>query len=222
MWPASNVGGVPGPAKPRASRGAPTNVGDVTGPSKPSACRAPRTTVLLPAPSSPETRTTSPGCRRAASSAPARSGSPGAAVSSVRLTEAQPQRQAGAEQERAPEARQPGVGARVGKRGRRRAGGRLRARGRGGRGGGRLRGGGRRGGRRLRGGGRRGGRRRRARARGGRGRRLVGAERLRVLVAAGALGVRCRGRGEREDDGGRGGSVPETHRRASVEIVPIG
>src|SRR5918994_6104459 len=50
-----------------------TNVGLVTGPVTPSSRSAPRTNVVLPAPSSPETSTTSPGDRVAASSAPARS-----------------------------------------------------------------------------------------------------------------------------------------------------
>src|SRR3954469_11778236 len=44
-------------------------VGLVTGTPTPSARAAPRTKVVLPAPSSPETRTTSPGRRRAASCA---------------------------------------------------------------------------------------------------------------------------------------------------------
>src|SRR3954467_985657 len=46
-------------------------VGLVTAPSTPSARHAPRTNVVLPAPSSPLTSTMSPGSRRAASDAPA-------------------------------------------------------------------------------------------------------------------------------------------------------
>src|SRR3954467_6047330 len=49
------------------------NVGLVTGPSKPSARAAPRTNVVLPAPISPSSRTTSPGRSVAASAAPAAS-----------------------------------------------------------------------------------------------------------------------------------------------------
>ena len=50
-----------------------TNVGLVTGPSTPSARSAPRTNVVFPAPSSPETSTTSPGAAGRASRAPSRS-----------------------------------------------------------------------------------------------------------------------------------------------------
>src|SRR3954469_15818339 len=49
------------------------NVGLVTFAVTPSARQAPRTNVVLPAPSSPETSTTSPACRSAASRAPAAS-----------------------------------------------------------------------------------------------------------------------------------------------------
>src|ERR1019366_2835277 len=49
------------------------NVGLVTGPATPSARHAPRTSVVLPAPSSPATSTTSPGDSVVASSAPAAS-----------------------------------------------------------------------------------------------------------------------------------------------------
>src|SRR5690349_18255057 len=84
-----------------------TNVGLVTGPSTPRACSAPRTNVVLPAPSSPETSTTSPGRRVAASSAPARS------VASA-LVDRTAQGEARAQQRRAGERDQPGVGARIG------------------------------------------------------------------------------------------------------------
>ena len=52
------------------------NVGLVTGAVTPSARLAPRTNVVLPEPSSPETVTTSPGTRRTARSAAIRSVSP--------------------------------------------------------------------------------------------------------------------------------------------------
>ena len=52
-------------------------VGLVTGPWTPSARQAPRTNVVLPEPSSPETVTTSPGRSSAASSAAMRSVSSG-------------------------------------------------------------------------------------------------------------------------------------------------
>ena len=58
-------------------------VGLVTGPSTPKARAAPRTKVVLPAPSSPLTSTTSPGRRRAASCAPAASVSLALAVSTI-------------------------------------------------------------------------------------------------------------------------------------------
>src|SRR5690349_17261227 len=67
-------------------------VGLVTGPVTPRARHAPRTNVVLPEPSSPETVTTSPGASSAASSAAMRSVSPGEADSrsmSRRLKEAQ-------------------------------------------------------------------------------------------------------------------------------------
>src|SRR6478609_2769446 len=48
-------------------------VGEVTGPSMPSARQAPRIRVVLPAPTSPLTTTTSPGSSRSASSAPSAS-----------------------------------------------------------------------------------------------------------------------------------------------------
>src|SRR4051794_35883776 len=144
------------------------NVGDVTGPSTPRLCNAPLTKVLFPAPSSPDTRTTSPGRNSAASRAPARSVSSGDSV-----TEAQPERHAGAQQQRAAQPGNPRVDARIGQR---RAGLRaLRLR---------LGGGAGRGGR-----GRGGGRRRRGPRRGG-GRGLLGAEGVGVLVVAGALGRR--------------------------------
>src|SRR3954469_364417 len=93
-----------------------TNVGEVTGPSTPSARSAPRTNVVFPAPSSPEISTTSPGARVAASRAPARSVSSGAAVSSVGAGNSNAEREAGAEQERAAERHRPRVDARVGQR----------------------------------------------------------------------------------------------------------
>src|SRR5215208_6261121 len=78
------------------------NVGLVTGTRTPSARHAPRTNVVLPAPSSPETSTTSPGCSAAASSAARASVSAAAAVSVSTLAAGMrpaPQREAG-EQER--------------------------------------------------------------------------------------------------------------------------
>src|SRR3954453_10403098 len=57
------------------------NVGLVTGTRTPSARHAPRTNVVLPAPSSPDTRTTSPGRRPAARSAASASVSAAAAGS---------------------------------------------------------------------------------------------------------------------------------------------
>jgi hypothetical protein len=56
-------------------------VGLITAPVTPSRRHAPRTNVVLPAPSSPLTRTTSPLRRRAARSAPAASVSSALAVS---------------------------------------------------------------------------------------------------------------------------------------------
>src|SRR5215211_4902736 len=57
------------------------NVGLVTGTPTPRARAAPRTKVVLPAPSSPDTRTTSPGTRRSARRAASASVSAGEAVS---------------------------------------------------------------------------------------------------------------------------------------------
>src|SRR5689334_25408668 len=72
------------------------NVGLTTGSATPSARAAPRTKVVLPAPSSPETRTTSPGERRSASFAPAASVSAGPEVrSDKRPAHADPQADAG-------------------------------------------------------------------------------------------------------------------------------
>src|SRR3954454_19301259 len=177
------------------------------GPSTPRLCSAPRTNVVLPAPSSPDTSTTSPGLSSAASRAPARSVSSGPEVSSVRLTEAQAQGGAGAEQQDAGQPGHPGVAPGVGQLGPRSRRGTGRGGRRGRSGGGRV--GGWRGGR-LRGGGRA---RPRRRSRGG----LIGPERIRVLVVAGALGERLAGHGEGER-GGRGRkSVAETHAPASVE-----
>src|SRR4051812_29718430 len=120
------------------------------GPSTPRLWSAPRTNVVLPAPSSPDTSTTSPGRSSAASRAPARSVSSGPEVSSVRLTEAQAQGGAGAEQQDAGQPGHPGVDAGVGQYGprSRRGTGRGGRRGRsgGGRGGGLRRGGARGGG----------------------------------------------------------------------------
>ena len=70
----------------------------------PSARSAPRTNVVLPAPSSPDTSTTSPGRSCAASPAPARSVASGSRVSLSALTQADPQRDARGEQH-GPEAR---------------------------------------------------------------------------------------------------------------------
>src|SRR3954454_15213804 len=177
------------------------------GPSTPRLCSAPRTNVVLPAPSSPDTSTTSPGLSSAASRAPARSVSSGPEVSSVRLTEAQAQGGAGAEQQDAGQPGHPGVAPGVGQLGPRSR----RGTGRGGRRG--RSGGGRVGG--LRSGGLRSGGRTRPRRRGRGG--LIGPERIRVLVVAGALGERLAGHGEGER-GGRGRkSVAETHAPASVE-----
>src|SRR3954449_9399654 len=144
------------------------------GPSTPRLCSAPRTNVVLPAPSSPDTSTTSPGLSSAASRAPARSVSSGPEVSSVRLTEAQAQGGAGAEQQDAGQPGHPGVAPGVGQLGPRSRRGTGRGGGGGGRGGG---GGGGRGGG-LRSGGLRGGGRARPRRRGRGG--LIGPERIRV------------------------------------------
>src|SRR5437879_3733069 len=61
------------------------NVGLVTGSVTPSARAAPRASVVLPAPRSPELSTTSPGRSPPASSAPSASVSCGPAVSTVRV-----------------------------------------------------------------------------------------------------------------------------------------
>src|SRR3954463_2457028 len=170
------------------------------GPSTPRLCSAPRTNVVLPAPSSPDTSTTSPGLSSPASRAPARSVSSGPEVSSVRLTEAQAQGGAGAQQQDAGQPGHPGVDPGVGQRGPRGGGGS----GRGGRGL-RARRGRRRGrGRRGRCGGRGGGGPR-GRGRGG----LVAGERVGGLVVAGALGPGGR-RGEGEAGAGHGEALPET------------
>src|SRR5918994_1268482 len=68
-----------------------TNVGLVTASVTPSARSAPRTNVVLPAPRSPETSTTSPGRSAEASCAPARSVAAGPPVSLSVLTQAQAQ-----------------------------------------------------------------------------------------------------------------------------------
>src|ERR687891_2912682 len=81
------------------------NVGLVTGPWTPRARAAPRTKVVLPAPSSPETRTTSPGCRRRASCAASASVSAGDAVSVAAMAGAAPQHEPGRD-ERDPGQRQ--------------------------------------------------------------------------------------------------------------------
>src|SRR5215211_9400233 len=80
------------------------NVGLVTGTPTPSARHAPRTNVVLPAPSSPETSTTSPGRRPAARSAASASVSAAPAVSVSTLATGMrpaPEREAGDEQRRA-------------------------------------------------------------------------------------------------------------------------
>ena len=94
-----------------------TNVGDVTGPSTPRLRSAPRTNVVLPAPSSPETSTTSPGFRRAASCRPGALGVFGSRRELSRVTEARAQREAGAQQQRPAGGGQPVVDARVRQRG---------------------------------------------------------------------------------------------------------
>src|SRR3954447_20372623 len=72
------------------------NVGLTTGSATPSALAAPRTKVVFPAPSSPETSTTSPAERRSASFAPAASVSAGPEDrSGKRPTHAAPQADAG-------------------------------------------------------------------------------------------------------------------------------
>src|SRR5262245_51557743 len=112
------------------------------GPVTPRLRNAPRTNVVFPAPRSPETSTTSPGFRRAASSAPTASVASGPLVS----TEPGTKREAGAQQQRPAGGGQPVLETRVRQ---------ARARGRGRRGGAGLAGNGGRG--RLRGRGRRGG-----------------------------------------------------------------
>src|SRR3954468_25029718 len=116
------------------------NVGLVTGTATPSARSAPRTNVVLPAPSSPETSTTSPGRRLAASSAPARSVASGPSV--IARAQASPQRDAAQEQPEAGDGRRDGIAAGARELLRRRCG--LRGRGRGGGGGRGAGGGGRR------------------------------------------------------------------------------
>src|SRR5687768_18409996 len=75
-----------------------TNVGLVTSSVTPSARSAPRTNVVLPAPRSPETSTTSPGRSCAARSAPARSVPAGPSVSLGALTHAEAQGDAAGQQ----------------------------------------------------------------------------------------------------------------------------
>src|SRR5689334_14119563 len=146
----------------------------------------------------------SPGASVRASSAPARSVPSGPAVSSVRVTQARAQREAGAEQERPTQGERPGFDARVGQGGAWRGRGRLRTA----RCGGRLRRG------RRRGRGRRhGGTWRRRR---GRLLRLLVAERIVVLIVAGALREGGRGR-EGDHRGGDGEGVPERHWPRSVD-----
>src|SRR4051812_24234588 len=176
------------------------------GPVTPRLRSAPRTNVVLPAPSSPETSTTSPGFRRAASSAPAASVASGPLVS----TKPGAKRQAGAQQQRSAGGGQPVLKTRVRQ---------ARARGRGRRGGAGLtrsrrgRGLGGRGSRRCRGGGG-------ARGRGRRRLFLVGPRGIRVLVVAGAL---CEGVGGSQREGGCAYGKPspesrsERHERASVD-----
>src|SRR5688500_4572685 len=93
------------------------NVGLVIGPSTPRARAAPRTNVVLPAPSTPDTSTTSPGVRRRESRAPAASVSAGPAVSKTsgkRPAHADPQAGAGEDEARAQQRDQrriaPGAG----------------------------------------------------------------------------------------------------------------
>src|SRR5215213_10926684 len=98
-------------------------VGLVTGPVTPSARSAPRTNVVLPAPSSPESSTTSPGRSSRASSAPSASVSAADAVCSAgdAIGGAAPERQARHEQHPAAGRDETGVGpgARERRRGRR-------------------------------------------------------------------------------------------------------
>src|SRR5690349_24561366 len=105
------------------------------GPVTPSARRAPRTKVVLPAPSSPDSRTTSPGRSSRANAAPSASVSSADAVCSAgsAIGDAAPQRQPRQEQQAATGRGQPGLGAGAWQRGggggrARRGGGRARAR----------------------------------------------------------------------------------------------
>src|SRR6185436_15400881 len=84
------------------------------GPVTPKLRSAPRTNVVFPAPSSPETSTTSPGRRRAASAAPAASVPSGPDVTSAWLTEAGAEREAGAQQQRSADGGEPVVGPGIG------------------------------------------------------------------------------------------------------------
>src|SRR5215212_3778821 len=79
------------------------NVGLVTGTATPRARAAPRTKVVLPAPSSPETRTTSPGSRRCARSAASASVSAGEAVSVAAMAGAAAQDEPGGDEREARE-----------------------------------------------------------------------------------------------------------------------
>src|SRR3954469_13455804 len=111
-------------------------VGLVTGTSTPSARAAPRTKVVLPAPSSPDTRTTSPGRRLAASRAARASVSAADPVSVAAMGgAAAPQRQSGEHERHADEGHGDDVeagtrqlarrrGRRLRRRGGRRGGGR--------------------------------------------------------------------------------------------------
>src|SRR4051794_31199658 len=160
------------------------------GPSTPRLCSAPRTNVVLPAPSSPETSTTSPGLSVAASSAPARS------VASA-LGDRTAQGEARAQQRRTGEREQSGVDAGVGELAAAR---------------GALRGGGGGGGRRGR---RHGlcGRRRSLRRRGRGGRRRL-REGVLVLLVSRTLGERCGRDHEREQQGGEHDRQPHRARQS--------
>src|SRR3954466_5099461 len=89
------------------------NVGLVTGSSTPSARAAPRTNVVLPAPRSPATSTTSPGRRSTASAAPSASVCSAEVVLLRLAPQARAQADAG-EQEPAPgEGEEPCLGPRA-------------------------------------------------------------------------------------------------------------
>src|SRR4051812_12749368 len=191
------------------------NVGLVTGTSTPSARHAPRTNVVLPAPRSPETRTTSPGSSVAARSAASASVSGAEAVSALAAgMRPAPEGEAAEQEHEADRGDREGVeaGARQGLRRGALAGGG----GRGRRGlrrrGGRGRGRGRRRllllGRRLLGGGRR---RLRLRLRGGRGAERVLVLRVARAAPAAALGERGRRREERQNRDERGDAGPGRH-----------